>query len=422
MRSLTLTLFLTFSFNAFAQSTIEPTSNNQGSLLDAMSSLSLADQTIDQDNRDQEADEADTCLWGGWISTKSETGECQAAFLVGVYSDPYIKNFGPTYGADLRCGAPTLYRCNPVIFGQADSGRDAKGYCVNIPRPDSALLMNACKAAAAEHSKEHLEQLKKNPELLANYIAQSAEIALQCRQGGSSCNEFIEAVTNEVKPALSCHETSALFPFMGGTMSSNNLSMIDQLTGSLGSEYNSYIEKLLENREAALTHNRELLDKAIEQYSNSDDVRRMHTRLNQRFTVRLSSHRRPSGSKASTTSIGRCLMYVKFGLLSGGFATSYPPGAHAKDFGPKLKSMGFSNLMDMEGFDDINPENAPPGAVIVYSGGRSGHIEVKMEDGRYGSDFVSNTPISSRTRARVPIGIYVKIPRNIEGLVEVPNE
>lgn len=421
MRSLTLTLFLTFSFNAFAQSTIEPTSNNQGSLLDAMSSLSLADQTIDQDNRDQEADDSDTCLWGGWLSTKTETGECQAAFLQSVYNDPYIKNFGPTYKADLRCGSASLYRCNPVIFGQAASGRDAKGYCVNIPSPDSALLMSACKSAAAEHSQEHLEQLKKNPELLANYIAQSAEIALQCRQGGSNCNEFIEAVTSEVKPALSCHQASALFPYMGGTMSSSNLSMIDQLTGSLGSEYNTYVENLLENREAALTHNRGLLDQAIAQYSASDEVTRMQARLRNRFTVKLDRNRRVVGSKLATSSIGRCLMYVKFGLVSGGFMR-YPGTRHAKDFGPVLRNSGFTNLMDTPGFEEITPENAPAGAVIVYRGGESGHIEVKMDDGKYGSDFVSSSPISARTSRRVPIGIYVKIPRNIDGLVEVPNE
>jgi len=356
MRSLTLTLFLTFSFNAFAQSTIEPTSNNQGSLLDAMSSLSLADQTIDQDNRDQEADDSDTCLWGGWLSTKTETGECQAAFLQSVYNDPYIKNFGPTYKADLRCGAPSLYRCNPVIFGQASSGRDAKGYCVNIPSPDSALLMSACKSAAAEHSQEHLEQLKKNPELLANYIAQSAEIAIQCRQGGTNCNEFIEAVTSEVRPALTCHQSSALFPYLGNIMSQSNLSMIDQLTGSLGSEYNSYVENLLQNRDAALTHNKNILDQAIAQYSSSDGVMRMQARLRERFTVKLDKNRRRVGSKLATSSIGRCLMYVKFGLVSGGYMP-YPGTRHAQDFGPVLRNNGFTNLMNTPGFEDITPEN-----------------------------------------------------------------
>lgn len=422
MRVLILSFILLLSSDLWSQSSVEPTTSSQGSLLDAMSSLSLAEQSVDQDNRDQEADEADTCLWGGWISTKSDTGECQPAHLQSVYNDPYIKNFGPVYDTGMRCGAANLYRCNPVVFGKAQEGRDSKGYCVNIPRADSALLMAACRSVAAEHSTEHFNQLKKDPELLANYIAQSAEIALQCRQGGSDCNEFIEAITSEVRPALGCHETSTLFPYMGNIMSPNNLAMIDQLTGSLGSQYNTYLEELLSSREAALTHNKNLLDQAIAQYSSSDDVRRMHARLNQRFTVRLSSSRRPSGSKSSSTSIGRCLMYVKFGMLSGGFASSYPPGAHAQGFGPELRKMGFTNLMKTPGFEDLTPENAPPGAVIVYSGGRSGHIEVKMEDGRYGSDFVSNTPISSRTRARVPIGIYVKIPRNIEGLVEVPNE
>lgn len=410
-----------FASISLAQVDIQPTSSNQGSLLDAMSSLSLAEQTMDQDERNQEADSTDTCLWGGWISTKSESGECQAAFLLDVYNDPYIKNFGQTYDASLRCGAATLYRCNPVIFGKSETGRDSKGYCVNIPRPDSALLMTACRTVAAEHSQEHLEQLKKDPELLANYITQSAEIALQCNQGGSNCNEFIQAVTNEVRPALTCHQASALFPYIGSTMSESNFSMIDQLTGSLGTQYNNYLEQLLANREAALAHNRSILNQAIEQYSNSDGVRRMWTRLNNRFTTRLNGSRRPVGSKPATLSIRKCLMYVKFGLVSGGFM-SYPGTRHAQDFGPQLRNAGFTNLMDMPGFENITPENAPPGAVIIYRGGDSGHIEVKMEDGRYGSDFVSNSPISARTSRRVPIGIYVKIPTNIDGLVEVPNE
>ncbi len=409
-------IVISLSLSVMAQDT-----DTQDSLLDAMSSLSLSQQSLDQDNRNQEADDTETCLWGGWISTKSDTGECQAAYLSDVYNDPYIKNFGPTYEAVMRCGARTLYRCNPVIFGSASSGRDSKGYCVDIPSPDSALLMNACRAVAAEHSDEHLSKLKTDPELLANYIGQSAEIALQCRQGGRDCNEFIQAVTNEVRPALVCHETSALFPFMYSTLSQNNLSMIDQLTGTLGSEYNAYIERLLQDRNAAIAHNRNLMDQAVSQYSNSDEVQRMWTRLERRFTTRLNRNRRPVGTKPASTSIGRCLMYVKFGLVSGGFM-SYPGTAHAQQFGPVLRQSGFTNLMDTPGFEDITPETAPPGAVIVYRGGDSGHIEVKMEDGRYGSDFVSNSPISARTSRRVPIGIYVKIPSNIEGLVEVPNE
>ncbi|PIR28740.1 MAG: hypothetical protein COV38_14475, partial [Bdellovibrionales bacterium CG11_big_fil_rev_8_21_14_0_20_38_13] len=171
----------------------------------------------------------------------------------------------------------------------------------------------------------------------------------------------------------------------------------------------------------ALTHNKNILDQAIAQYSSSDGVMRMQARLRERFTVKLDKNRRRVGSKLATSSIGRCLMYVKFGLVSGGYMP-YPGTRHAQDFGPVLRNNGFTNLMNTPGFEDITPENAPPGAVIIYRGGESGHIEVKMDDGKYGSDFVSSSPISARTSRRVPIGIYVKIPRNIEGLVEVPNE
>lgn len=421
---LVLTLVLSvFLMNSYAEVDIEPSADVHDALMDAMQARSMGPQEVSDTSNgvNQEADDTDTCLWGGWISTRDDDGKCLPPFAASVFNDPYIANFSPTYSARMRCGARTLYRCNPVLFGKADSGRDANGYCVDIPEPDSALLMTACRQAAEANSDKHLKSLQENPELLAQYITQSAEIAVQCRQGGQTCTDFIEAISKGVKPALSCHENSALFPYINSTLSSSNLSMIDQLTGSLGTEYNSYLSSLLQNRTAALTHNRQLMDQAIAQYSNSDQVRRMYTRLNQNFTVHYNRSRRRVGSKTRGRSVGRCLMYTKMALLSGNFFRSYPGVGAAKNFGPELDRAGFTNLMETPGFEDMTPETAPEGAVIVYSGGQYGHIEVKMSDGSYGSDFNSSSPISSRI-ARTPIGIYVKIPDTIEGMVEVPNE
>lgn len=51
-----------------------------------------------------------------------------------------------------------------------------------------------------------------------------------------------------------------------------------------------------------------------------------------------------------------------------------------------------------------NPRNAPPGSVIVYSGGASGHIEVvviKNGQRMYCSDFCASSPISERISRRM---------------------
>lgn len=422
MKPIFTLLILLLSFNVLAVTDIDPSESVHDALMDAMQSRALQTQSTSTGTQEQEGDNTDTCLWGGWISTKDEAGRCQAAYRLDVYNDPYIKNFGQTYDRTMSCGSENLFRCNPVIFGKAESGRDSRGYCVVVPQADSALIMTACREAARTNAAEHLKKMQTDPQLLAQYINQAAEIAVQCRQGGSTCGDFIEAISQGVKPALSCHQSSALFPYMSSTLSETNMNMIDQLTGSLGSEYNTYIENLLQNRNAAIEHNQNLMQQAIQQYSSSNDVSRMWARLNQNLTVHYNSRRRRIGSKSRGASVGRCLMYVKMSMLSGNFFNNYPSQLHARDFGSNLSRAGFTNLMETPGFEEIDPENAPAGSIIVYRGGDSGHIEVKTEDGRYMSDFVSSTPISSRTNRRVPIGIYVKIPDNIEGLVEVPNE
>ncbi len=412
-------LFIILSFMSVAgvaQIRVEYDDHDQ--LLNVMNTQSLHED--DNHNEiylaSQEVDNNDTCLWGGWISNRDGNGNCQAPYRLDVYDDPYIKSFGPTYDPSMRCGAASSYRCNPIIFGTG-SGHNQNGYCVNIPRADSALLMAACTQASQASAADHLEKLKTNPKLLGDYINQAAEIALQCQQHGVQCGNLVESFVQGIRPAVTCHSNSDLFPYI---LSSSNLAMIDQLTGSLGTEYSRHLQQIMADRNRAISHNRALLDRAIASYSNSNEVRRMHARLRQNFTVHYNSRRRRVGSKSQGRSVGRCLMYTKLALVSAGFFGQYPSQLHAKDFGPHLDRAGFTNLMDVPGFENITPETAPPGAVIIYRGGTSGHIEVKMDDGKYGSDFVKSEPISDYM-ARVPIGIYVKIP-TVDGMVEVPNE
>lgn len=65
---------------------------------------------------------------------------------------------------------------------------------------------------------------------------------------------------------------------------------------------------------------------------------------------------------------------------------------HAKDTGPALRAAGFQQV------SGCTAANAPNGAVMVYSGGRSGHIEIKVVRGGedyYCSDYCGQEPRSA---------------------------
>lgn len=97
---------------------------------------------------------------------------------------------------------------------------------------------------------------------------------------------------------------------------------------------------------------------------------------------------------------GYCFRGVKTGLLEGGVTTGYMDGISAKNAGPSLLSNGFTktNITDAR--------QAPPGSVIVYGGGRHGHIEMRTSDGGYVSDFYSRNPPNPQNRP--VLGIYTK--------------
>ncbi len=114
-------------------------------------------------------------------------------------------------------------------------------------------------------------------------------------------------------------------------------------------------------------------------------------------------------------STGWCYRYVKKALQASGLASKYLEGASAKNAGGPLKAEGFKNLMDVpKGVNKIkSPYNAPMGAILVYSGGEHGHIEIKTKNG-FISDYESKmartgssqSAISGRNRTL--IGVYVK--------------
>ncbi len=138
-------------------------------------------------------------------------------------------------------------------------------------------------------------------------------------------------------------------------------------------------------------------------YSNSSQVTNMIARLRRNLTLNCTvsgcSSKRKPGSKA------KCLRYVKLGILAGGFTKNYSGTKMARDYGGDLRSMGFTNLMASN--KSINARNAPKGAVLVYSGGCCGHIEVKAGDNEFLSDFKSGRPINEYLPRKL-IGVYVK--------------
>lgn len=123
--------------------------------------------------------------------------------------------------------------------------------------------------------------------------------------------------------------------------------------------------------------------------------------------------------KKSSRSTGACFRYVKNALLAGGLVNKYLSEISAKKAGNELKSEGFVNLLEDPQLKQKikSPYDAPRGAVLVYSGGPHGHIEIKtgpVGEGGFISDYFSE---SARTgepenqlsgRGRTLIGVYIK--------------
>lgn len=118
-----------------------------------------------------------------------------------------------------------------------------------------------------------------------------------------------------------------------------------------------------------------------------------------------SSVRRKTGLKirCGNRSKGMCYQAVKNALVDSGMTKHYLPGNHAIEAHTKghLKRAGFTNFIGR-----YNAFNAPVGCVLVYKGGKSGHIETRTRGG-YCSDFCRKSPISTILRRKL-VGVYCK--------------
>jgi hypothetical protein len=122
-------------------------------------------------------------------------------------------------------------------------------------------------------------------------------------------------------------------------------------------------------------------------------------RIDSRLDPRLLRAASIADERAHARSKARCWHYVKEALVASGAVDSYPRSAYAFQAGEELAQYyGFRKLSVRD------PYEAPLGAVLVYSHGRSGagHVEIRTRNG-----FVSD--YSSKTRCRYPLlAVYGK--------------
>lgn len=98
-------------------------------------------------------------------------------------------------------------------------------------------------------------------------------------------------------------------------------------------------------------------------------------------TEKFAKHLRENAQKKS---LGKCAKYVRLGLQAGGLVVQNQP-THAKDYGPTLRRMGFSEIT-VENPDTYKFMKGDIVVIQPYAAGKSGHIAAF--DGRvWISDF-----------------------------------
>ncbi len=106
-----------------------------------------------------------------------------------------------------------------------------------------------------------------------------------------------------------------------------------------------------------------------------------------------------------------CYRAVKETLLNAGIVKDYIPGEAAIGAATYMKAQKYPNGQPM--FVDIgprvsnDPNEAPPGSIIVYRGGSWGHIELKIKD-QYCSDHCNAIPMNEKI-SRYVVGIFLPI-------------
>ena len=141
-------------------------------------------------------------------------------------------------------------------------------------------------------------------------------------------------------------------------------------------------------------HSNEELKALIDRYSSSKTVDRMVNWA----VVNIQSKR----------GRGKCYRKVKETLSKNKMSKGAIFGKYARGAVPNLKEHGYINLMESPYNMSFTPQTAPKGAVLIYDSARDcdrgnrivsmgkgcGHIEIKLGNGLYSSDYKSTNAIT----------------------------
>lgn len=111
--------------------------------------------------------------------------------------------------------------------------------------------------------------------------------------------------------------------------------------------------------------------------------------------------RRNRGKKKESKPLGRCGMYVSIALEKAGCRDKNGPEFReesASRLGGDLKKNGFKNILNSDGSLPSGLKtlyDVPPGAVLIYAGGKHGHAEIRGASDRVNgfiSDYFEKAP------------------------------
>ena len=368
------------------------------------------------------------CNYGGFFSVVVRkgrgAGRCLAPWALN--RDP--GRLGALASLHVRyepCGGRNLVRCSPVLYGFAHehpggacragarSGRG--GCCVEVEdENDRGGVTGTCNERLLAGDPERLgrlvESLARDPARLARYLASVLPIVRDCPEGRGECDALKDLLRGslerlEDRERLGCfHRELAVLDV--------DMDFLADLSRNLDdARLDSSIRRAFQWRR----ERRGILDgllRRLERDGRTDAVVGV------------------ARENAESESTGRCYRYVKEALAArrrtgrgGGGRPRFAPsrgagrgwtagwygGRFAKDAQADLERQGFVDVSEL-GFP-LDPARAPRGSVVVYGGGRAGHIDIVDRDARgrrtYVSDHVRDRPISEDNPARWPVAVMV---------------
>ncbi len=343
------------------------------------------------------------CAYGGYLSAVKNVVRCKSPWTVKKHD---LKEFAPLYIKYNICGERNMIRCNPFLYGtlgehREDNNRcldrpgdeDGPGCCIKLPphkSEDNAYdATYSCNEALLKDYPEKVgslvNKISQDPKRLAEYLTTSLIITENCQEGEQKCTELqtmvetsFEFVSKKFKEinGLSSEVLKNMADLKLDVDIMNNIAWLlkdDKFASGVASVYS------WEQRRMALF---DTIIKRIEEDERTKNV--------------IATAQR----RARRKSRGLCYHYVKQSLVAGGMGKGYldqhyywrRAARHAKE---ELKEFGFINLLDY-GYPS-NPDEFPIGSILVYNGGRYGHVEIvsidKSGEREYISDFKARNPI-----------------------------